>query len=467
MFRNLRFHLDNHDIHSALDEAIRLSKEEQNKCKGSCEFLVLSARICALTRQWGLAQLLAHKALGLDGNNSWANALFAYTACCDSLLRGQNWEKIESLIPNFGSSKVGKRFKYDFLMQMTSYCPLPSRLNELVQHELQTLGEVVVGHEWELKERIKKMDCKLDWVLQVDAGEIGNESRYCNHADIPTAILVHRNGYPHIVGLRSEIRIGEEITINYGASYWKSSDPGSDPLFLDLQISKPFTDCIYFDGVLEDFNCSRSPGGFLIPPNEKAKRIPNPYLSVEQVPATHPAYPGFGVYAKKAFQKNEIICIYAGIVDMSPFSGRHASKYTVDITSGTTAIGPFGFQMDPIELTCLSKQNFMPFLTAFSDISFQTGLDPLEGLEDINEIGTGLTQTICRALMLPEYRWTVIEKLEQIPVPFRNPTKRDVQEWTRLVRKTFENILSKPPKPYLAPLIGPILFFLIHDDISS
>ena len=101
--------------------------------------------------------------------------------------------------------------------------------------------------------------------------------------------------------------------------------------------------------------------------------------------------------------------------------------------------------MDPITLQCCKKQRFLPFLTEFTDISLPCDENVLDGLETIADVGEKVTRSISTALMVPKYRATVQERLREIKAPFDNPTKRDNQNWARSVRKTFADILSKPP----------------------
>lgn len=460
-FAKLALYLEDHDVQLALEESIRLAKTEYSACCRSSEYLLLAARVCSLTRQWGLCQILSRKALIV---NNWhfaslhmqnlALTLFAYTSIYDLMCRSDAcntdmWEEVLLLFSLFPPNEA--EYRPALLMKLTEHRPLPRNVWEILQHELDLITSPIVSvSRWGIKERVKKLEAVEvdDWVVQIDAGEIGNEARYCNHADMPTAVLLNDES-PRIVAL-CDIEIGDEITINYGASYWSSTGPGSDPLLLDCVITEPFTDCIYYDGVIEDFGCLGFPGGFLVPPNGK-KSQRNRKISVKQVPVDHPAYPGFGVYANSPFAKFDQICIYGGIIDMSPFSRRHASRYTVDISSGN-AMGPFGFVIDPKTLECSSVQKFLPFLTEFNEYSNSHVYEKarmnnlLESVKTINEVGEPVTRTICKALLIPEYRNVLKEKLVQIPIPFNNPNKKDSQGWARLVRKTFEDILTRPPQ---------------------
>ena len=368
IFDPLRNFLSSGDTAGAQTEATNLVKSIPSVCQESSEYMSLVARLCAQTRQWGVAQLVSFRSLLLDNfklaeSKHWALTLFAFTAGYDLICRvypethhgykPRMFEKITTVCEWFDdavamdteSRKIGKEYKLDWLMLVSGYCMLPPKLQSFVCSEIQTLEKVKRGCSQSVPRRIVDLGAvtEHEWVLQIDASEIGNEARYANHADNPNAILVKRmsNGrlLPHIVALR-DINPEDEITINYGSSYWAITAPGKDPLLVGQHVKEPFTDCIYFNGVVEDFQCSPCPGGFLIPPHAGEKRKRRTDLHVKQVPLEHPAYPGFGLYATQPFKKFDLVCIYAGIIDVSPFSGRHASKYTVDLTSDI-AIGPF------------------------------------------------------------------------------------------------------------------------------
>ena len=493
LFDTLRERLSAHAIHDASEEAARLAESVPDACKQSSEYLTLAGRLCALNRQWGYCQLLTLRALETNSfenteSRHWASALFAFTAGCDLILRvypeahprhrGKILDQIPVVISWFddavsldanalrqGGRELGKEFKLDWLQLLTRHREFPPKIQRLLRDELKQLEQVFKspsgGSLVDARRKSVESASQADWVLQVDANEIGNEARYANHADYPNAVLVKRcasrcnpckpgtgceHFMPHIVALRT-IAPGDEITINYGSSYWKKVRPGTDPVLLGQVISAPFTDCIYYDGVVDDFGCSPAPGGFLIPPNAtERRRRRSDSLAVNRVPRNHPAFPGFGLYATKPFGTGDILCIYAGIVDKSPHNGRHASKYTVDLT-GDPAIGPFGFSLYPSTLDIIEKQRYLPYLTPFRDISIprRDGENLLCHVENISEVGEPVTRTICRALAIPEFRLTVREKLAEIKEPFDNPSKIDTKVWSRSVRKTFADLLTKPP----------------------
>lgn len=128
-----------------------------------------------------------------------------------------------------------------------------------------------------------------------------------------------------------------------------------------------------------------------------------------------------------------------------------------------------GFLIDPVSLNCLPVQKFMPFLTEFDEYStdvYAKGFaqKSIFEIKTINEVGEAVTHTICRALLIPEYRETIKEGLKQIPTPFNNPNKRDMEGWARLVRKTFEDILTRPPTIQKDNSKSPELFFALRDD---
>lgn len=499
-FESLRTRVDKSEIHEATEEAAELSMKIPDICRQSSEFLSLASRICTHNRMWGYSQLLSYRALEVNNfedvaSRHWALTLYAFTAGCDLILRilpetpvkyrNQALDELPQIFEMFDSAvamdvpgrELGREHKLNFLNLISSYMHFPPKTKELLLSHLSGLKDGQgVSHDYWIGGRVHQLNtlCEHEWVKQIDASEIGNESRYANHADYPNAVLVkrcvtHRESpcenaascewMPHVVALRG-ISEGDEITINYGSSYWTKIKPGIDPLLLGQVVSSPFNDCIYYDGVLTDFSCNPAPGGFLIPPFYHPKRLRrSTNLIVKRVPKYHPAYPGFGLFARTRFSVNEILCIYAGIVDMSPHSGRHASKYTVDLT-GNPALGPFGFNLDPVTLVPFRHQRYLPFLTDFPDISLplQEGekdmLTHVDRIADLTEI---TTRTICQAVMAPGYRRAAQERLRSIPTPFDNPNKRDVQNWTRIVKKAFGDIFTKPPPPLIPHIVSHVI----------
>ena len=448
----------------ATEEAIGLSAGFPDICSQSSEFLSLSARICAQNRQWGFCQILSLRAIEIDPSNEWANSLFAFTSGCDLILRlvpqappcqrqSLLREQFFRILDLFKYAK--KEYLVRFLMLISGYMELPSDISLVARTELRKNSRY--SKDLDVERRIRDLSYPNDWVLQIDASEVGNEARYANHSDYPNGILVKRclhriedhvncsDMYPHIVALRN-IFPNDEITVNYGPSYWRMCRPGIDPLLLGEVVSEPFTDCIYYNGILTDFSCSSAPGGFLIPQNADRKRNTDS-LIVKRVPRSHPAYPGFGLYANKEFTKGEIVCLYAGIVDCNPFSGRHASKYTVDLSSDP-GIGAYGFTFDPKTLKVRSYQKFLPFLTDFVDISLPprpNEEDLLEGVEDIASVGNTITRTICKGLTFPRLRATMQDKLKEVGIPYENPNKSDIEKFARQVRRVFSDLLNETP----------------------
>lgn len=465
--------LDSDEYSLALDLASDKAGSIPDLCRQSSDFLFLASRACAGNRQWALAQLLSLRSLSVNTFTrpvfkQSALAYFAFTAGCDLVLRVipetpmrlrpdmiQRIEEVLSWFPqDDGNLEIVRDLKSQFLFMVTGYCDFPLKIKKVLLSHLEALQSTCQTIPSVLNARIKQLKRTQahDWVLQIDASEVGNEARYANHADYPNAILVKRpssygKDLPHIVALRT-INEGDEITINYGSAYWKYVKPGTDPLLLGQIITHPFTDCIYYDGVVEDFSCSQAPGGFLIPPTSSEKRTRRSHsLQVKQVPLAHPAFPGFGLFSKREFRKGDIICIYGGIIDQSPHSGRHASKYAVDLTSDP-GIGPFGFTFDPSTLIPREKQRFLPFITDFPDISLPSikgDENLLSGIVSIADLGEQVSGSICRALIDPRFRETMIIKLKEIKPPFERPTKKEMQNWKRSTQKVFSDTFTRPP----------------------
>ena len=477
-FNNLKRLVDSDSVTEAADVLNKRILSYPDQCVHSSDFLSLAARVCAGARQWTFCQLLAHSALVLHNFRTaearhWALTLFSFTAGYDlfvrqlpeSRARTSILAQLSEVLDTFDTAvemdipdrAIGSQYKKDFLMLITGYTDLYPALKLRVQSDLHKLAKsaVPVVSDRALQARLRTLERKTDWVPQVDAGEIGNEARYANHSDYPNGILVKRcdsacetricgkcKMLPHLVALRN-IEEGDEITINYGSMYWTHLRPGTDPLLMGKVLTTPFTDCIYYNGVVEDFAGNPAPGGFLIPPNETRRRTErNRNLTVRQVDTCHPAYPGFGLYANKPFKKGEIICIYAGIVDIGPHSGRHHSKYLVDL-SLESVIGPFGFTCDPLTLVPNANQTYMPFLTSFEDVSvpIRSGEENLvKYVETINVLELETTRTICDALSKPCLRSDLQSRLSKIRTPYDNGNRRDMLEWAKSVQRAFKDM---------------------------
>lgn len=442
-------------------------------CVSSSEFLCLAARVCFAARQWAFCHLLAFKALCVDNFKSNASkhyslTLFAFTAGYDMFARQISTNTIgffnqlmgwfdEAVDMDTVDRPIGAQAKREFLMLLSGYTDLIPDIKSMVIHQLSSMSSSSCSSSFltSISNRVAslKNTDHQDWVPQVDAGEVGNEARYANHADYPNGILVKRCNsncptrmcgkctmVPHLVALR-DIEPGDEITINYGSSYWKKIKPGSDPILLGQVLAEPFSDCVYFDGVVEDFSGGSVPGGFLLPSRNRTR---NPTLIVDRVSKDHPAYPGFGLFANIKFKRGDIVCIYGGIVDTSPHSGRHHSKYIVDL-SGDPAVGPFSFSFDPVSLLPLMEQRYLPYLTYFGDISIGRRNGELNLVESITKIGildTDMTKTVLDAIMTPGLRPIVVERLGGIKILFDNGNKRDQMEWLRAVRRAFGDIMT-------------------------
>lgn len=453
---------------------VSLSRTNMGLCVSSSEFLCLAARVCFAARQWAFCHLLAFKALCVNNFKSNASkhyslTLFAFTAGYDMFARQQgrgaesrfnqlmSWFD-EAVAMDTADRPIGTQAKREFLMLLSGYTDLTPTIKSVVIQQLSSIRSLACSSFLTpVASRVaslKNTDHR-DWVPQVDAGEVGNEARYANHADYPNGILVKRcNSYcptrmcgkctmvPHLVALR-DIEPGDEITVNYGSSYWKKIKPGSDPILLGHVLAEPFSDCVYYDGVVEDFSGGSVPGGFLLPPRNRTR---NPNLLVDRVAKDHPAYPGFGLFAKNSFKRGDIVCIYGGIVDTSPHSGRHHSKYIVDL-SGDPAVGPFSFSFDPVSLLPVAEQRYLPYLTDFGDISIARRTDEVNLVDSITKIGlldADMTKTIVTAIMTPGLRPLVVKKLGGIKVLFDNGNKRDQMEWLKAVKRAFGDILSIP-----------------------
>jgi hypothetical protein len=445
-------------------EAMEITKslciEKREECLACSDFLALQARVCLAFRLWDLARFASQWALSVgDFINKelqiWAEEIQRYTCVYDMIARRRFTTcELKRTLESTTDGVLGLDRR--LLHEVFNFRCCDKEVKDLLSEHFQRSGTGKIQDELgDLRKKVEFLDDEV-WSRQVDAGEIGNESRYANHADNPNGILVNREThgpgtrhYPHLVALR-DIIPGDEITINYGARYWEAAGAGTDPLWLGRSPTEPFADCIYYDGVVEDVSDSPCPGGFLIPRHDEEKRREmNPSLEVKQVPQSHPAYPGFGLYAKAAFSKNQTICVYAGILDDNPYKMRHFSKYAV-MVDVDHAIGPFGFLFDSVKLTPLDVQPHLPFLTPFPDVS----IPPREGevklenqIQHFRCLDTKTTKIVCEAIMIQELRPTVLCKIGQIRKPYDNGKQKDEDEWCRLVQKKFSDIFTKPPPP--------------------
>ncbi len=443
---------------SCLDSAWKLASRFPTECEASSEFLAHASHACVKSRLWRLANILALRALSLDPSNKLAKALFAYTEGYDLIARqSKGIESLEPVFSAFGESVIGQVFKRKLLMQVSACRPVRDEEKDILVKEFEKLTtidgfqdtkDLVVG-------RLNQLNREHhEWVPQVDAGEVGNEARYANHSDFPNAVLVKRCysncgtrmcglcvKYPHIVALRN-IEAGDEITVNYGETYWERTKPGLDPLMFGQPWEHPFEDCVYYNGVVEDFSCTESPGGLLIPPFKTRRNERISLLEVKRVDPEHPAFPGFGLFSKTQFVKNDVICVYGGIADASPFSRRHMSKFTVDSSDHHLVTGPFGFSLEPKSLGLMFTQKYLPFLADFQPLDSKRP-DPtsLSEIKEIAGLDSTITKTICDALLLPEFRWAVLMRLKVM----KKVTRRNDVEWKRLAKRVFGDIFTKPP----------------------
>jgi hypothetical protein len=459
------------DVFGALDRAESFAVKNPKWAATSSDFMTLAAKICTQTRKWYTAQFLASLALERNTftdptSREWCTAIAAYTTGCDLVLRlahenPNHWNELPVILAWFNEADglVGAEYLREWMLLVSGRCPVFPEVHELLQNALQR----VVGANGTslLKLRAQQRLFEMSqvnpgekWVLQVDASEVGNEARYINHADMPNAVLVNKlvpgipHGVPTVVAIRS-IQPGDEITINYGPAYWAriKHERAAEPLLFGRVLEQPFTDCLYYDGFLYDYACTGTPSGFLIPPGSRNHNANRSSLGVKRVSFEHPAFPGFGVCSKTFFQKGDEICKYAGVIDMSPYSGRTGSKYTVDL-SVRDPVGPFAFSMDPDTLTCNAVQTHLPFISDYADISLPLAdgeMDPLKGVCSLRGVDERTTQIVTTALVIPEYRDIVRERLASIkPLPM-NGNKRDIQAFTAKVKKSFDDVLTKPP----------------------
>ena len=452
--RPLRELVDSQSWLEAMETARSLSANRKDACLCTSDFLALEAQLCMVFRQWDLARFLSKLSLAV-GNFSdpslrdTVTEIHVYTCGYDLVARQYDILSTVQLVHELETlfqSATHPSHRGRLLLHL-GHCPIPDKAVREVVSKYMTRG-IVSGRD---SRQAIEFD-NSDWVRQVDASEIGNEARYANHADMPNGILVNRgeSNYPHLVALR-DIEPGDEITINYGSRYWEEAGPGADPLWLGMRPNLPFSDCIYYNGVIEDWGCSDYPGGLLMMMKQDKLKMKqrNPKLQVKNVPESHPAYPGFGLFATTSFFPNEVICIYAGIVDASPHSFRQHSKYTLMLDLDH-AVGFFGLRYDPVDLIPLPIQAYLPFLTPFPDISLplRNGEPRLDNsIKQFRSLDQGTTRNICRAVHVTELRESVVERFGKIRKPYDNGKQKDEDDWCRMVKKEFADIFTKPARP--------------------
>jgi SET domain len=244
---------------------------------------------------------------------------------------------------------------------------------------------------------------KMEIFRVVDASRIGNEGRYANHSDDPNAALIlgEHGGYKsmNLIAIYP-IDINEEITIHYGAEYWRhvnlsetSEDISPDSL-------------LYFDGLLyipDDSPIDPILHYKLVAPNNFIQR--NPDLSIQKCPTNHPCYPGYRLIANKKYNTGDKICVYGGILKSMPGQADRLSCNRYLLHLGKTNIyGSFGFTIKEIgkdkKPVYHSVQRNLPILANIQNSqadglrNFQINRTPLN-----NILIEGLDETASKSLL--------------------------------------------------------------------
>ena len=245
-----------------------------------------------------------------------------------------------------------------------------------------------------------------NWALVIDAGPIGNEGRFANHADDPNAVLAlgEASGI-RVRVLRAVKRIakGAEVTVHYGGNYWdvvaenkktticqkyeagdnsssapkaavvsisgggggqkkkgkngsSLSSPGEEKSFYAFKQRYEFK---FFDGVVCDLNGSGLPALVLLQSLGETGTCSEAYnmelsckkkgLKVVDCPSHHAAFPGKMLVADKNFEIGERICIYAGILTRLPEAQLKLNESDYISTVCSLCAGAYGLELEDAE----------------------------------------------------------------------------------------------------------------------
>lgn len=287
-----------------------------------------------------------------------------------------------------------------------------------------------------------------NWVLVIDAGPVGNQGRFANHADDPNAVLAigEASGVRvRVVTAIKAISPGEEITVHYGSNYWDTIMENRQssiskkykqlkPSIKDSNQKYPFK---FFDGIVPDINGSGLPGLLLLQCMGDMGACSSAFdmeascaqkgLKIEDCPETHAAYPGKMLVADRCFAEGEEICIYAGVMARMPEAQLKLNESDYISTVCNSACGPYGFELEDISARsgCVFKkhQRDLPTLTPVSangGVSIPNALPKtdLSGIQDIRGLGPECTQRLLAALQDVELREVVnrvLKKLKTLP----------------------------------------------------
>ena len=340
-----------------------------------------------------------------------------------------------------------------------------------------------------------------NWALVIDAGPIGNEGRFANHADDPNAVLAlgEASGIRvRVLQAVKPIRIGDEITVHYGGNYWdvvaenkktticKKYQGGDNTSFAPNQeradrASKAGKKVVgeaasvrdnfyafkhqyefkFFDGVVCDLNGSGLPALVLLQSlgetgtcseaTNMEMSCRKKGLKVVDCPPTHAAYPGKMLVAEKLFNVGDRICIYAGILSRMPEAQLKLNESDYISTVCSMCSGAYGFELEDTEardgMRFKKFQRDIPTLTPIPASGlFIPNAEPacdLSAIEDIRGIGYEATRRLVDALQDNSKRDLVSRVLRRLrKLPDKNWKQTAQAEIKRSIPALKEN---KPP----------------------
>jgi len=158
-----------------------------------------------------------------------------------------------------------------------------------------------------------QMNKREDYVFVVDAGEYGNHARFINSSPNPNCYFARLNqtGCNNIMGVFSckNIKVGDELTVDYGAEYEEKMTTTNDRL---EPRKTPWEDVHFYDGVVDDKD---DRVGLLneieqwnqIHSSTKKKELD---MLFDIIPDK---WGGFGLAAKKKLKKESLLMVYSGV----------------------------------------------------------------------------------------------------------------------------------------------------------
>jgi len=158
-----------------------------------------------------------------------------------------------------------------------------------------------------------QMNKRSDYVFIVDASEYGNHSRFINSSSDPNCYFARLNqtGCNNIMGVFSckNIKIGDELTVDYGAEYEEKMTTTNDRL---EPRKNPWEDVQFFDNVID----VREDRVSLLNEIEQWNKIhsKNKKKALDTLFDIVPdKWGGYGLAAKRKLKKEQLLMIYSGV----------------------------------------------------------------------------------------------------------------------------------------------------------